>query len=193
MHQIVVFKVVNRLLAAVAKQQGARRRPLGNIGRNDRVVVTPAVSIRAIMPRLDARIDIEALARQTVSPQPSAHGHRLINARQANVLQVIGARTAQNRHLKAIRCRTQTSSRCRSRKEERLRVPRQRHTTAPFKIDDIGFEARIVLHRAEMAIEHSADFGRYGARSRDRIIEIGKELVAQHIERAAKLCGTART
>ena len=192
MHQIVVFKVVNRLLAAVAKQQGAGRRPLGNVGWNDRIVVTPVVSIQAIMPRLDTGVDIEALARQAVRPQPSAHGHGLVNTSQAYMLKIVGARTAQDRRLKAIRCRTQTRSRRRSRKEERLRVPRQRYTTTALKIDDIGFEARIVLHRAEMAIEHGADLGRYGARSSDRIIEIGKELIAQHIERTAKLCGTTR-
>ena len=192
-HQVVVFKVVNRFLTAVAKQQGTRRRPLSNVGGHDSVVIPLNASLRTNAPCFNAGIDIETLARQAVSPQPYAHGHRLINARQANVLQVIDARTAQDRHLKTIRCRTQTRSRRRSRKEERLRVPRQRYTTTALKIDDIGFEARIVLHRTEMAIEHSADLGRYGARSSDRIIEIGKELIAQHIERTAKLCGTTRT
>ena len=44
-----------------------------------------------------------------------------------------------------------------------------------------------------MTIEHGADFRRHGTRGGNRIIKVGKQLITQHIERAAELCRTTRT
>ena len=58
MHHVVVFKIVDWLLATIAEQQGARRRPLGDISRNNRIAASLAIRLRAIAPRLDTRVDI---------------------------------------------------------------------------------------------------------------------------------------
>ena len=62
-HQVVIFKVINRLLTTVTKQQRARRRAFRNRSRNDRVVAVLDITLRARAPRLDAGVDVETLAR----------------------------------------------------------------------------------------------------------------------------------
>ena len=49
-HQVVIFKVINRLLTTVTKQKRARRRAFRNRSRNDRVVAVFAITLRARRP-----------------------------------------------------------------------------------------------------------------------------------------------
>ena len=169
-HQVVIFKVINRLLTTVTKQQRARRRAFRNRSRNDRVVAVLAITLRARAPRLDAGVDVETLARQTMRPKPASHRHRFVNASYTDVFKILGTRAAQNRRLKAIRANPQTCRWRRRGKEKLLGIVRQSNATAAFKIYDIGAQTGVILNRAKMTVEHIANLGRYRLGSRGGIV-----------------------
>ena len=169
-HQVVIFKVINRLLTTVTKQQRARRRAFRNRSRNDRVVAVLAITLRARAPRLDAGVDVETLARQTMRPKPASHRHRFVNASYTDVFKILGTRAAQNRRLKAIRANPQTCRWRRRGKEKFLGIVRQSNATAAFKIYDIGAQTDVILNRAKMTVEHIANLGRYRLGSRSGIV-----------------------
>ena len=169
-HQVVIFKVINRLLATITKQQRTRRRPLRNRSRNDCVVTVLAIALRAWAPRLDAGVDVETLARQAMRSKPASHRHRFVNASYTDVFKVLGTRAAQNRCLKAIRGSPQTCRWRRRGKEKLLGIVRQSNATAAFKIYDVGIQTGVILNRAKMAVEHIADLGRHRLGSRGGIV-----------------------
>ena len=63
MHHVVVFEVINGLLAAIAEQQSTPRRPLGDISGNNCIVASLAIRFRVVAPCFDAGVDIKSLTR----------------------------------------------------------------------------------------------------------------------------------